>query len=77
MNKKISILGCGWVGKALFDVLVLKHRVICLSRDVLTDEKLGYYNCDVFVIAIPPKEDIVTVLSLILKKSNPIHRLFF
>jgi len=60
--KKISILGCGWVGKALVDVLAKENDVHCLSRDVEANEKAQMYHCDVFVIAIPPRECYLEVL---------------
>ncbi|PHS36393.1 MAG: hypothetical protein COB07_12475 [Sulfurovum sp.] len=61
--KKISILGCGWVGKALLDALnTNKYKTICLSRDIEENSMRGGYNCDVLVIAIPPRECYLEVL---------------
>ncbi|NOR55024.1 MAG: hypothetical protein GQ531_02330 [Sulfurovum sp.] len=60
--KKVSILGCGWVGKALADVLAKEHTVNCLSRDMEENEKAKMYDCDVFIIAIPPRDNYLEVL---------------
>jgi len=61
--KKIAILGCGWVGRALEEKLLLDgHSVQCLSRDIRVDRQSGYYVCDVLVIAIPPSDIYLDVL---------------
>ena len=57
---KISILGCGWVGKRLKETLV--GDVSCLSRDIHDNVQQGYYACDMFIIAIPPRDDYLEVL---------------
>ncbi len=57
-KKKIAILGCGWVGSALKEKLeALGDEVNCLSRDVDMDTLVGFYACDVLVIAIPPSSE--------------------
>ena len=61
-SKRVSILGCGWVGKALFNHLEADHIMQCLSKDIKTNDKENKYNCDVLVIAIPPREHYVEVL---------------
>ena len=59
-RKKVSILGCGWVGKALQDSL--PHVVHCLSRDCSANSKAKLYDCDVLIIAIPPRDNYLEVL---------------
>ncbi len=61
--KTVSILGCGWVGKAVKEVLSSQHTVHCLSRDIETNSKAHLYDCDVLLIAIPPRNNYLEVLS--------------
>jgi len=58
--KTISILGCGWVGKAL--QASLPHNVHCLARNITANSKAELYDCDVLVIAIPPQGNYLEVL---------------
>ena len=61
--KKVSILGCGWVGKALIDTVnTNKYVTVCLSRDIEENSAQGSYDCDVLVIAIPPRNNYLEVL---------------
>jgi len=69
--KVVSVLGCGWVGKVLRDVLSSEYKVHCLVRDMKENEKDGLYVCDIFIIAIPPKDDYLYVLSKTLDKLKP------
>jgi len=66
--KKVSILGCGWVGNALRDVLKDVYKVDCLSRDMALNTNEGLYICDILVIAIPPRENYLEVLHQTLMK---------
>jgi len=59
-NKKVSILGCGWVGKALKTSLTCD--VHCLSRDMQINIEAKTYDCDVLVIAIPPRDNYLDIL---------------
>jgi len=59
-SKKVSILGCGWVGKALQSSL--PHTVHCLSRDRSANSAVQLYDCDVLIIAIPPRDNYLEVL---------------
>ena len=66
---KVSILGCGWVGKALVNTLdANKYETLCLSRDIEKNSAQGLYDCDVLLIAIPPRENYLEVLSKTLGK---------
>ncbi len=57
-SKKISILGCGWIGQTLKDLLLSRaHEVHCLSKDIGMNTFAQLYYCDVLVIAIPPSID--------------------
>ena len=68
-NKIVSILGCGWVGKALFDFLEKKTVLVhCLSRDVKNNDKEKKYICDVLVIAIPPRDNYLEVIEKTLSR---------
>ena len=58
--KTISILGCGWVGKALQDSLL--HDTYCLSRDRSANSEAQLYDCDVLIIAIPPRDNYLEVI---------------
>ena len=62
-KKKIAILGCGWVGNALKERLEsLGDEVNCLCRDINMDTLVGFYACDVLIIAIPPSDEYLDVL---------------
>ncbi len=54
-TKKVSILGCGWVGNTLKESLeVVGYSVNCLSRNFESNVQKDYYAVDVLIIAIPP-----------------------
>ncbi len=59
-RKKVSILGCGWVGKAL--QVSIPYDVHCLSRDIAANKQANLYHCDVLIIAIPPRDNYLEVL---------------
>lgn len=61
--KTVSILGCGWIGKALKEILSPQYTVHCLSRDMSANSEAHLYDCDVLLIAIPPREHYLEVLS--------------
>lgn len=62
-KKKIAILGCGWVGSALKEQLEAKgDEVNCLLRDINMDTLVGFYACDVLLIAIPPSDEYLEVI---------------
>lgn len=60
--KKVSILGCGWIGRALEALLCTEYEVHCLSRDIVANDMKGHYRCDTLVIAIPPRDNCLEVL---------------
>ena len=76
LQKTISILGCGWVGQALKEKLT-SHKTHCLTRDIEENEKLNKYHCDVLVIAIPPKENYLEVLTQTIEKINSSTQVIF
>ena len=62
-KKSVSILGCGWVGKALKSSLNAESYVVhCLTRNILENKKAQWYDVDILVIALPPKEEYIEVL---------------
>jgi len=62
-KKSISILGCGWVGKALKDSLDVECYVVyCLTRDIVANKQRQWYDVDVLVIALPPRAGHIGVL---------------
>lgn len=69
-KKNISILGCGWTGKALYKELIFNYKVNCLSKDIEENNKLHLYNVDFLVIAIPPKNNYLEVIEQTLDKVN-------
>ena len=69
-KRKISILGCGWIGKILYDELHPNYEVNCLSKDLEENNKLNLYNVDILVIAIPPKNNYLEVLEQTLGNIN-------
>jgi nucleoside-diphosphate-sugar epimerase len=80
--KKVSIFGCGWVGKALLQELKHKYKVNCLvktqasydalegkNRFLLSADNLyheKFYNVDVMLIAIPPHAEYLETLTKLL-----------
>jgi nucleoside-diphosphate-sugar epimerase len=65
----VSILGCGWTGKALAKQLAAdKYKIHCLSRDIEANDNAHMYTCDTLVIAIPPRGNYIDVLEETLTK---------
>lgn len=76
--KTVSILGCGWTGKALKESLEEDaYNVHCLLRDVKSNDVVHMYNCDVLIIAIPPRENYLEVLEETLKKIDVSTQVIF
>ena len=63
-TKKVSILGCGWVGNTLKETLeVVGYSVNCLAHDFESNMQKNYYEVDVLIIALPPSaKDYLDVL---------------
>lgn len=69
---KVSILGCGWIGQALAETInTNKYKVHCLSRNSEENSKEDRYSCDCLVIAIPPRDNYLEVLTQTLKQTHP------
>jgi len=62
MKKIVSILGCGWVGKALKVSFSSNFVLKCASRDVELNKLSNFYTCDVLVIAIPARDFYINVI---------------
>jgi len=75
-DKTVSILGCGWIGKALKEALY-KEKVNCLSRDIQENEAKGFYLCDTFVIGIAPRENHLEVIQESLSKLKTTTQVIF
>ncbi len=68
-GKRVSILGCGWTGKALAESLEAhSYKINCLSRDIKANVEAHMYACDTLVIAIPPRDNYINVLGETLTK---------
>ncbi|MDF1874801.1 hypothetical protein JHD48_03505 [Sulfurimonas sp. SAG-AH-194-I05] len=62
-KKKIAILGCGWIGNAIKEELESQgDEVNCLCRDINMDTLVGFYACDVLIIAVPPSDEYLDVI---------------
>lgn len=59
--KKISILGCGWLGKPLSQMLSSKHIVECFDREKTLDRS-EFYGADLLIIAIHTKDNYIETL---------------
>jgi len=80
--KKVSIFGCGWVGKALLRELKHDYKVNCSvqsqssydtlegeNRFLLSADNLydkKFYEVDVMVVAIPPRGEYLKILTRLL-----------
>jgi len=66
-SKKVSILGCGWVGLSLKESLEVKGYVVhCLLRDMALNISDNTYDVDILIIAIPPSTAYIFILYFIL-----------
>ena len=77
MKKTISILGCGWVGQALKESLQSDDIVHCLLRNIEENEQANKYVCNTLVIAIPPRENYLEVLTQTIEKIDPSTQVIF
>lgn len=68
----ISILGCGWIGQTLAETIdTNKYKVHCLSRNREKNIKEDRYSCNSLVIAIPPRDNYLEVLTQTLEQIPP------
>lgn len=68
----VSILGCGWIGQALAESIdTNKYKVHCLSRNRDENSEADRYSCDSLVIAIPPRDNYLEVLTQTLAQTHP------
>lgn len=83
--KSVSIMGCGWLGKVLFEKLSKEYGVKCYSREKTTpiDE---FYKSDILIIAINTKDNYLDTLkktislsestTVVLMSSTSVYREF-
>jgi len=64
--KRVSIFGCGWVGKALKKELEEEYRVNCSIRSKTISYPKSFYDVETMVIAIPPRGEYLQTLTLFL-----------
>ena len=70
-RKKLAVLGCGWIGKVLVDTIdANKYDTVCLSRNIEENIKNNHYDCDTLLIAIPPRNNYLEVLTKTLEQIN-------
>ena len=72
---KISIIGCGWLGKPLAKSLSKEHQILCYSRKETSDASLNYiykpdassdfYKSEIIIIAINTKDNYIDTLKTI------------
>nr|WP_321267464.1 hypothetical protein [uncultured Sulfurimonas sp.] len=65
-KKSIGIVGCGWLGKPLYDFLSSIYNVECYSRDSTKDDSL-FWQRDIIIIAINTKDNYLQTLKKIAK----------
>jgi len=70
--QNISIIGCGWLGRALYNSLVSSYNVRCFTRKESEKELKNYFfrpkkeslfwDCDYLIVAISTKDDYLKAL---------------
>jgi len=68
--KKISIIGCGWLGLPLSESLKKEHEVECFSR-VDTKEDSPFWQADTLIISINTKDNYLNTLQSIAERAKP------
>jgi len=66
---KIGIIGCGWLGKALYNRLSQNYIVECFNRDTTTNNSTFWQN-DIIIISINTKNNYIPTLKKIKKLSS-------
>lgn len=64
--KKISIIGCGWLGKPLSEKIGEEFEVECFSRENTKDDS-SFWQADTIIIAINTKDNYLNTLQKITK----------
>lgn len=64
MKKSIGIIGCGWLGKKLSQLLTVSFDVECYNRET-TDTKASFWQRDIIIIAINTKDNYINTLKKI------------
>jgi len=83
---KISIIGCGWLGRPLSENLKKSYDVECFSRETTEDDSV-FWQADTFIIAINTKDNYLNTLqkistltkasaNIILTSSTSVYREF-
>ena len=83
---KISIIGCGWLGKPLYESLKKDYNIECFSRRDTKDES-SFWQADTMIIAINTKDNYLNTLrriaaltkasaNIILMSSTSVYREF-
>lgn len=70
MSKKIGIIGCGWLGKPLSNLLSKSFFIECFVRNK-TKENSAFWQSDIIIIAINTKDNYLATLRNIAKLTNP------
>ncbi len=70
MSKTVGIIGCGWLGKPLYEELSKSFLVECFSRDT-TNDTSSFWQSDTIVIAINTKDNYLQTLQKIAQLSKP------
>ena len=78
---RIGLIGCGWLGKPLARALSRNHQLQCYTRKAQVEEGFEYilkpeaghsfWDQDIFIIAIPTKDDYLQSLKAFCSQMNP------
>ncbi|MCF6340688.1 MAG: hypothetical protein L3J10_08085 [Sulfurimonas sp.] len=74
MSKKIGIIGCGWLGKPLYEELSKSFLIECFSRDSTSDTS-SFWQSDTIIIAINTKNNYLQTLQKIAQLTKPVCNL--
>ncbi len=66
---KIGIIGCGWLGKALYKRLSQNHTLECFDR-VSTNDNSTFWQNDIIIISINTKNNYLQTVKKIKKLSS-------
>jgi len=74
MLKTIGIIGCGWLGKPLYEELSKSSSVECFSRQTTTDTSSFWQN-NTIIISINTKDNYLQTLKKITQLAKPTSNL--